>query len=1015
VKATLVIVFAAGVLVVGLWFAGREDADTSHNRRRDETVRDPIDVDDYGMTPGHLSFELRVETASGGPAARARISYSGPRSGEAPTDAAGAVRVDDVPPGFYVLRARLGEELGSVRFELHETSHLGTLRLSGPATVSGFVHDHEGSPVFGAEVEAVTASDEGLGNLAATMTSPDAVAARATSASDGSYSLSVAAGERFSFRAHSPGFTPASEPARLVTIATRVDFHLRPGAQVAGHVVTPQGAPVAGAHVFLVDRAAIARGLPKVETVTRRDGSFDLVGEPLSGATIVVRAAGFAPFFVDDVRPPACCLRIQLERGIAVQLRVVDAETRLVVPGVSVIVDMETGFAQGRSDAGGEVLLQHLPTRGSATGGGNHVILWGQGRALSVHEISQQIPISGTLDLGDVVVSRGGVVRGRVLDAESRQAVAGAGVRVFGGVPPALAALVAPQSLSGPDGSFVLEGVSPNATHLVAFHAEYECGVDLAALLSGQAAAGGAPLFVAGKLEAARDVMVHRNVPITGVVRSPDGEPVSGATVRVADAAAQIAANLGGAMAETRTDEQGRFVLPGLRDSVTLEVSHTSYGRADTVTATAGSSVDITLRPFAQLRGEVRSKDGKPIIGARVHVDVTASGNAASGAVVSESSGGFVLDGLPTGEAELRCEHPAFAPSVRQVRLVEGAQRIDATILDNGLSIQGVVVGADGKPLSGQVVEAILQGGLVDNVRRWARTTTDAQGRFGFRGLATGNYALECRADRYRAPTTIVAAGKQDVRIACAEMARLTGRVLAGAQGVAGAQVQVSGANGTTSGAVSRADGSFAIDGLDAEEALVVVVYHDGYREARRADVRPGSELVLELEAGIQIGGTVVLEDKSPVPGALVEVRPEKGSTRIVTAGADGGFVAGGLPEGRIHVVVLESGQGLLSDGSVDAMAGDLSLQLVARRGQSITGMVFDAVGEPAGEVMVLAKDGEGRVVASAWVDRPGQGFALRGLAQGSYTVEAESKGVKAIATRVAAGAGGVELRLVER
>ena len=98
---------------------------------------------------------------------------------------------------------------------------------------------------------------------------------------------------------------------------------------------------------------------------------------------------------------------------------------------------------------------------------------------------------------------------------------------------------------------------------------------------------------------------------------------------------------------------------------------------------------------------------------------------------------------------------------------------------------------------------------------------------------------------------------------------------------------------------------------------------------------------------------------------------------------------------------------------------GPRGIRIVVERGESIRGVVLDATGQPASQVIVTAMDKDGNAVAHDWVwDRPDGSFELRGLRPGVYDLKAhgnddrESPEFHARLTAVAAGSTGIRLQL---
>jgi protocatechuate 3,4-dioxygenase beta subunit len=1008
----LVLGVAGTALGVLFYVLAEDDSQRSTVRARGVTRERPETVAPKVERRGFLALEVKVETARGSPAAGAVIRFDGPASGTVKAGADGSAHVDRLARGFYVLRARKGSEVGTLSFELRESAHVGTVRLAGSVAIRGRVFDAAGSPLSGALVEAVEAGASGeldLTRMAQAIGEPDTVAALAATNAQGSYSLEVASGGRYAVRASAPGYGVQRKLARTVSSRTTVDFHLQAGARIDGQVLDDRGCPIGGARVLLVDRARFMAGLPKAETTTRSDGSFELAVAP-SGAgapMLVVRAAGFAPCFRRDLRLPATRLAIGLERGVAVRLRVVEQDgNRDAVPGVSVAVDLESGFAMGVTDADGTLTLENLPARRDAKGGGDNVILWRDGFAARVHPITIDIPASGLLDLGDLSLSRGGTVRGRVVEAETKKPVAGASVRSFGGLPGAIALAAAATTRSAPDGTYVLKGVPLAATSVMAFHPEYDRPSRLDHLMGRSVAPGGGPPLFEKGAAATRDIVLKLAATVRGVVQDQDGNAVAGAIVRISETGARTAAALGGASDRATTDRGGRFSL-AVGQGAHLVASHPEKGSSSPETAT--QKTVLRLRPPLSVRGEVVDEQRRPIAGVRV--------SSIGESVLTDTRGAFALRVTKGTSTQLRFDHPGYIPVERVVSGGPGEeQSLDSTVLSRGPGIRGVVVDPGGNPIPQVVVSAMLQAGASGKGRPWGEATSDEQGRFAIHGLAHGEYRLDCRG-HFADAQDVHTGAKKEARVVVGEETRLTGRVLCSGEPVPGARITASMAGATLGWATSRVDGSFVLGPVPPDARVELTVRHDGYRTNRRPNTPVSGEVVIELESGVQVGGTVELLDGTAVPGALVEVLANGNRARLAQADGTGKFMAGDLPEGELGVRVLESGMGLLVSEPMPVTARDLNVRVIAARGESITGMVLGQGGAPASGVRVQALDGQGRVVATAWVGRRGSGYALRGLSQASYTLRAQCEETAARAERagIAAGDKGVELKLEKR
>lgn len=164
------------------------------------------------------------------------------------------------PAGFALFEARIAWQTGSERAPLVPgPCALGDFVLPAAARVHGRVFDEHGQPLAGVRVEVARATD--------------------TTEADGSYSIGRAPAGGHRLHARKQGYVEyggwANAPAAA---ATRVDFALRAARTIAGSVLDPSGAPIAGALVL----AASAEGTCyfQFEEVARAlsaaDGAFEL-------------------------------------------------------------------------------------------------------------------------------------------------------------------------------------------------------------------------------------------------------------------------------------------------------------------------------------------------------------------------------------------------------------------------------------------------------------------------------------------------------------------------------------------------------------------------------------------------------------------------------------------------------------------------------------------------------------------------------------------------------------------
>lgn len=263
---------------------------------------------------------------------------------------------------------------------------------------------------------------------------------------------------------------------------------------------------------------------------------------------------------------------------------------------------------------------------------------------------------------------------------------------------------------------------------------------------------GAAPGRVDGVLRGGGETTLELVVAVTptvvrGLVRHADGRVAAGATlvagqpyeayaepVAVADAAGGFVVSLPNAllMIGARLDGCGPSALRAL--------------------PTDGTPVEITLGgPDARVDGIAVAADGAPVADARIEIGgprgdrsfFDEPGNhwehAPPQRLRTGADGRFAVRGLRGGEVGIAVRADGFAPFHRYVTLQPGASYPLRCELQRGLVVVGRVVDGRGEAVAGT---RVCFGGSYGEVR-----TTDASGRFAFRGVPRGPQQLRVEGD----------------------------------------------------------------------------------------------------------------------------------------------------------------------------------------------------------------------------------------------------------------------------
>lgn len=178
-------------------------------------------------------------------------------------------------------------------------------------------------------------------------------------------------------------------------------------------------------------------------------------------------------------------------------------------------------------------------------------------------------------------------------------------------------------------------------------------------------------------------VVLRRGLEVTVRVIGPEGTPIRGASVFLADAEGRDLSNLRG-FDTVRTGEDGRVVLRAPSGNLRFEAVAQGFAPGETASAVpAGGEVVVRLPKGAAVKAVVRDGGGQPVAGAgvelvggdgrpyaqRVSMDAVADllGGSATG-----SDGVWMRRDLPAGPWKVRAALPDGRTAEESVNLVEG-------------------------------------------------------------------------------------------------------------------------------------------------------------------------------------------------------------------------------------------------------------------------------------------------------------------------------------------------------
>ena len=508
------------------------------------------------------------------------------------------------------------------------------------------------------------------------------------------------------------------------------------------------------------------------------------------------------------------------------------------------------------------------------------------------------------------------------------------------------------------------------------------------------------------------------------VTKQADGRGVAGAVVSLARA--ELGAELSSTTVPTvvvTADANGAWEAKNVRPGDFM-IAATAKGMLpsarEKLTIASGeqrTGIDIALAAGGTLvTGTVSDVGGGPIGGARVTAK-RAAWSLKAGAefvTVTGADGTYELS-LPDGSYRLNAEHDDYTRDGDRAEVAGKPITVDFTLIP-GAVIQGQVIARDTRqPVPGAIVSA--GGGRGGGGRRGFRdssATTDDEGRFVMRGLASGSVTLTARGRGYASasPTAVqLGIGEQveDVQVLVDGAFSIIGRVVKKGteDGIAGARLGAFSMTGDNAEALAPTDetGAFEIPGLRPGSLMLFAAAEGSMLEiGKSVEIvdRDVTGVVVELATGVTISGRI---EPPAVATVGLELEGEVGlanmfemiKTVMVKAESDasGAFTLTSVPPGKFKISAFTK------DGStgklpvVIASVDQTGLVVQLQKRASIAGRVIDTNGKPVAGQRVTAEPDEkkGMNFSAMMMDRgnvesAADGtFKIVGLDPGKYEV----------------------------
>ena len=464
-------------------------------------------------------------------------------------------------------------------------------------------------------------------------------------------------------------------------------------------------------------------------------------------------------------------------------------------------------------------------------------------------------------------------------------------------------------AVSGPDGSFVLSGLTPGPVR-VNLRKEDEMVGEMRMLTApGRDVAIELP---AGSRVTGRVIDKNTRKPVTsfqiGISQSRGG----GGMMIMAPP-----------LLRSVTSEDGSFVLEhvtaGAMNLVAEAPGYSSSRMNLNVEEGKGiEGIEVALDTGVKLIGKVTGPDGSALADAMVRTSpMGGSGNVIRGTdrrTATNASGEFELDALEAGEETIEISHAKYLTERKTVELKGRETRLDVQ-LSAGHRVSGVVVTESGAPVADAEVQA--RGGMgMSFMPRSVRT--DASGRFELDALQPSRYTFVASKAGFADGTTkdVDPSAGTPVRIVLSSGGTIFGFVRGlTAEELSSATVQAMGSGGMMDAAVDSS-GAYRLEGAPTGTVRVLAVVQGRNFAGRKTSPSQTVQLTagasqqvdLEFRSDTVVSGRVVRNGR-PVGGAQVSFSPKPGGPQTsgsATSDESGAYSASGLEDGQYNVYVTD-------------------------------------------------------------------------------------------------------------
>lgn len=483
------------------------------------------------------------------------------------------------------------------------------------------------------------------------------------------------------------------------------------------------------------------------------------------------------------------------------------------------------------------------------------------------------------------------------------------------------------------------------------------------------------------------DLVAKRQPVIAGVVRDAAGNGIAAAAIHYL-----LITPVGPAVqpSNTLTDAAGRFRVrfASFEDADVRLVAikpGMPLGRSEKIEAKTRNVV-ITIAAGVPVSGRVVDVDKHPLAGVELHLlpgalsgDVVETDVSRVPWAVTDADGRYHAR-IGEGSMTLAFAKRGYVELEQTVDVTASVKAIDVT-LTAASHIAGRTLKKDGTPAPHVPV-------ALDEMRT---ITSGDDGSFRFDEVRPGAVSVQF------GPTLMesqpVTAPADDVKLVLPAMRSVHGRVVDAASGAPVEAFTVIGDR--VSQPFESPKGEFTLDVPEKLETISVMA--SGYPSAKQVAVT-NEPLVVQLARGHTLRGHVKNEQGEPLGGVVIGAHTE-GEGQSVESAGDGSFEVSNLPaDAGSELDFVKRG---FVRKSIGVKAGQETLDVVLRRGVTVTGRVVDRTGAAVADVMVGASSAvHGAAPLSVSTNERGE-FLFDALAPGRWDIETQRENERGAAKDV--------------